>query len=581
MSNRNSFSRLLFLLSAVILLVSLLLAALTIVYAVLVGMASAQEIAPLSTVKPGDRGYGLTVFQGLKPEKFEYEVKGILELGDEKYIVIRLSGGPKINGEDVLADTNIFAGMSGSPIFNQDGKILGAISRAPKGEKKPIAFATPIESLVYFKPKALLGPNLWIENVLPVKPSLISAGDSFECCEVWGHDISCVIGTVSLVDPVDPTIIYTLGHSGNDNTNIMAWPFWLNKVITIIPNINSSRKIGNQVNPVLGSVIFDGPFGQILKVGAMPKFIPMKIITEGNLSQKVEANIFYAYTPNTARYISTSILGRKKFVIGQQDIDAEIRIDPKGLPQIFSYGYLGDTTIAGMLAEMFIGEKLKTGVESINVILRPRNKYKKLSLDEVNVKTLSTEDDILNLEVEIKASGNSEMGRWEYTFHAKVSQEFVDKKIYIADGETVLDKIIPSLKPTKESVDLLNKVSDRNSLYVFFTDANISSKMPVATLVLNLSEDSRMPSIKDAIWDEDDSAKAKIQSSTLVDVDKNKKLLNQWLQKDNNSEILQKIDAPAGDYLIRGIKEFTVKADGAATKKDNKEKKKKKLFGIF
>lgn len=543
-----------------------------------IGLAQAQQIAPLSTVKPGDRGYGLTVFRGVQPEKFEYEVKGILDLGDEKYIVIWLSGGPKINGEDMLADTNIFAGMSGSPIFNQGGKIIGAISRAPQGEKKPIAYATPIEDLVRFKPKAFFGPNPWVEGVSPVGQGLISAGDSFAWCEIWGDDIACGGGTVTAIDPSNPTFAYTLGHPGNIRTNIMALPFWRTEIITLIPNVMSSRKIGNRVGPMLGSVIFDGPFGQILKIGAMPKVIPIKIVTDGNLNQKTEANIFCAYTLNMANHISVAILDRKKFIVGHQDIDAEIRISPKGLPQIFSSGYLGDMTMAGILADMFIGEELKTGIESISVILRPRNKYEKLSLNEVKAKTLSREGDMLNIEVEIKAGGSPEVGQWEFTFHAKVNKKFIDKKIYVADGETVLDKIAPSLKPTKESIELLNKVSDRNPLYLFFTDANISSSMPVATFVLNLSENSRKPSITDSIWDDDDSVRAKIRDSTLTDADKDKKPLNLWQKKDNSSEILHKIDSPVAGYLIKGIKEFTVKAEEASTKNNNKGKKKKILW---
>ena len=36
--------------------------------------ASAQNIMPLKDIKPGDNGYGLTVFEGMKSEKFDYVV---------------------------------------------------------------------------------------------------------------------------------------------------------------------------------------------------------------------------------------------------------------------------------------------------------------------------------------------------------------------------------------------------------------------------------------------------------------------------------------------------------------------------
>ena len=38
----------------------------------------APDIIPLSEVQPGMKGYGLTVFQGTKPERFDVEVIGVL-----------------------------------------------------------------------------------------------------------------------------------------------------------------------------------------------------------------------------------------------------------------------------------------------------------------------------------------------------------------------------------------------------------------------------------------------------------------------------------------------------------------------
>src|ERR1700682_1223078 len=37
-----------------------------------------QKFMPLEDIRPGMKGYGLTVFEGTKPERFEVEVLGLL-----------------------------------------------------------------------------------------------------------------------------------------------------------------------------------------------------------------------------------------------------------------------------------------------------------------------------------------------------------------------------------------------------------------------------------------------------------------------------------------------------------------------
>src|SRR5262245_55264094 len=86
-------------------------------------------------------GYGLSVFRGSVPERFEVEVLGVLKnpQPEESYILARLKGGD-------LEKTGIIAGMSGSPVY-LDGRLAGAVAFTWPFSKEPIAGITPIESM--------------------------------------------------------------------------------------------------------------------------------------------------------------------------------------------------------------------------------------------------------------------------------------------------------------------------------------------------------------------------------------------------------------------------------------------------
>ena len=101
-----------------------------------------QGIMPVSEVRVGMKGYGKTVFQGGKIERFDFEVMGIQSNASpsRSRIIVKCSGGP-------LADTGIIAGMSGSPCYI-DGRLVGALSTGFAFEKEPIGGITPIQEML-------------------------------------------------------------------------------------------------------------------------------------------------------------------------------------------------------------------------------------------------------------------------------------------------------------------------------------------------------------------------------------------------------------------------------------------------
>jgi hypothetical protein len=104
---------------------------------------SNANLMALDQVHAGMKGYGLTVFQGSKPERFDVEVLGILDgvPGPKQSLVIARLSGPLVDR------TGVFAGMSGSPVYI-DGKLVGAVAYAFPFAKEPIAGITPIKYMI-------------------------------------------------------------------------------------------------------------------------------------------------------------------------------------------------------------------------------------------------------------------------------------------------------------------------------------------------------------------------------------------------------------------------------------------------
>ena len=103
--------------------------------------ATDPAVFPLDEVEPGLKGYGLSVFAGTEPERFEVEVVGVWRnvRPGMSYILARLTG------QD-LESSGVIAGMSGSPVFF-DGRPAGAVAFSWAFANEAIAGITPIENM--------------------------------------------------------------------------------------------------------------------------------------------------------------------------------------------------------------------------------------------------------------------------------------------------------------------------------------------------------------------------------------------------------------------------------------------------
>ncbi|WP_437481715.1 SpoIVB peptidase S55 domain-containing protein [Sorangium sp. So ce1014] len=115
---------------------------------VAVGLGAAHAIStppdtlPIAEVKPGMKGYGLTVFSGTTPEKFDVEIISTLRnFRPNQDLILIKTQHPRLE----VART--VAGMSGSPIY-LNGKMIGAYAYGWLFGAEAIAGVTPIKSML-------------------------------------------------------------------------------------------------------------------------------------------------------------------------------------------------------------------------------------------------------------------------------------------------------------------------------------------------------------------------------------------------------------------------------------------------
>src|SRR5688572_25709837 len=114
------------------------------------------------------RGYGLTVFRGTQPERFDVTVIDVLHnfRPDQDLILVRTD-------HPILDHASTVAGMSGSPIY-LDNRLAGAYAYGWPFGKDPVAGVTPIGVMLQemarpYRPEAF--PGLRPLQPIPVAPA--------------------------------------------------------------------------------------------------------------------------------------------------------------------------------------------------------------------------------------------------------------------------------------------------------------------------------------------------------------------------------------------------------------------------
>ena len=308
------------------------------VLAIQVFSQSPPPTMPISEIRVGMLGHGLTVFKGSKIDRFEFEVLGIEKSfapGRDR-ILVKASGGP-------LAESGILAGMSGSPCY-VDGKLIGALSSGFSWGKDPIAGVTPIQEMLdqlldvsdavsartpLIPPRlnptriirsAQLGEMIPLSEIIgtseipigamgeQVLPLLLHGTPPSKEFGSWWDGLPMLFAGPLVSDgiqaepsPIEPggmvvipliqgdynmaasgTITYVSGNRvllfGHQLQNLGAidLPMWSATVSTHVARYESSMKLAQPVAPI-GAVRLDRPSGVAGIIGAEPKLIPLRV----------------------------------------------------------------------------------------------------------------------------------------------------------------------------------------------------------------------------------------------------------------------------------------------------------------
>jgi len=98
---------------------------------------------PVSELADGQQVRGLTVSKGTTPEEFTGEILGVLDDGIAPGVDMVMA---RLTSPEIDRVGGIWAGMSGSPVYAEDGRLIGAVAYGLAGTS-PVAGITPFEDM--------------------------------------------------------------------------------------------------------------------------------------------------------------------------------------------------------------------------------------------------------------------------------------------------------------------------------------------------------------------------------------------------------------------------------------------------
>ncbi len=110
-------------------------------------LAPAEDCAaafPVADLEDGDVVDGLTVSSGTTPDPFTGEVLGVLEGGIAPGLDMVLV---RLTSAEIDRVGGIWAGMSGSPVYAEDGRLIGAVAYGLSAGPSTVAGVTPFEDM--------------------------------------------------------------------------------------------------------------------------------------------------------------------------------------------------------------------------------------------------------------------------------------------------------------------------------------------------------------------------------------------------------------------------------------------------
>lgn len=270
-----------------------------------------SPILPVDSIRPGMKGYGLSVFSGTKIDTFEVEVVDVihkaLPRGDR--ILCRLSGAG-------LEKSGAVAGMSGSPVYI-NGKLLGAIAYAWGWAKEPIVGVTPIQEMLNIWesmptaesrtatswnlphlpiPLAISGLTPELERLLTptlqARRMIAVAGASGSAASDTSAFVPGGIVSVALIDgDVRVAAVGTITYREGNKILAFGHPFFLGGAVqlpmsggvvhSVLPSLATSFKIFSPGSP-LGTITQDRATGIAGIIGVPAPTISVRVVVNSS-----------------------------------------------------------------------------------------------------------------------------------------------------------------------------------------------------------------------------------------------------------------------------------------------------------
>lgn len=275
--------------------------------------AANVPLMPVRDIQPGMQGIGKTVISGDTIEEFNVEILGVSGTQATGYnIFARLYG-------DLIDKTGgVAQGMSGSPVY-VDGRLVGAVAFGKTFNDPHYCFLTPIGRMLPLLDEQRSVPADWLpkgtalmaggfteygleylqEKIAPFGLTAVGAGgtaqeskkvlepgSSVGAALMQGDMSLGALGTVTWTD--DKGNVLAFGHSfmQRGESSFFMTKAW---VLGVIPNLQSSYKVGNIGEPV-GSITQDRSTGIGGSLGALPKTIPL-FVTANDSDRGMTSNV--------------------------------------------------------------------------------------------------------------------------------------------------------------------------------------------------------------------------------------------------------------------------------------------------
>jgi hypothetical protein len=237
--------------------------------------AELPSIVPFDQVEPGMSGYGLTVFDGMEPSRFPFTVDArIVNFRGYRHIIqVSVSGEPVVSERDgLLSGTGVLEGMSGSPLYLTDGRLMGVLIMSYGGQRNAAyAYVVSVEDVLAMRDIAPAAPGPLLTTLVP--------GSSVAMCWIWGDFEECGVSTVSFDDG---GYVFITGHEISDFAiGPLRIPVFRVPIVGLMATFQESSKIPGTIGEPVGAFVYNGWHGGLVRTDASVAGIPVSVTVRG------------------------------------------------------------------------------------------------------------------------------------------------------------------------------------------------------------------------------------------------------------------------------------------------------------